>query len=449
PRKDYPVNYVLDGQQRLTSLFSVFQTSLKPSSNEWIDIYFDLKANNYVQESAFLALEESEIDVTRHFPVKTFFNSIEYRKATKNLNDDDLTKIDEVSRKFLSYIIPDIVFETDDMNEVAIVFERINRAGTELNVFELLSAWSWSDNFDLVEKFDELQDEISDHGYEELCNDRDLQLRITAGIIKGSTNPSTILTMNGEEIRDNFEIVRNGIIGAIDFLKRELNIRHYKLLAFPGVLVPLSAFFATVKKDGTNYTSKQNEVIKKWFWRSLFSRRFSAGVNERQATDIIHMKNLQADENYDIRFPSDEIKFDFTKASFSAGNANSKILITMLNQKSPKSFLSGANIDLENVLKKGSKHEYHHIFPKKHLEGLEKSRKEINCLANICFLTRSDNNSIKDKSPETYGAKMNTSTKQDYLDRARVPSDFDTISYEDFLEKRNGLLLSLAEELMK
>ena len=28
PKKDYPVNYVLDGQQRLTSLFSVFQTEL-------------------------------------------------------------------------------------------------------------------------------------------------------------------------------------------------------------------------------------------------------------------------------------------------------------------------------------------------------------------------------------------------------------------------------------
>ena len=36
---------------------------------------------------------------------------------------------------------------------MAIVFERINRAGTELDVFELLSAWSWSDDFDLVEKF--------------------------------------------------------------------------------------------------------------------------------------------------------------------------------------------------------------------------------------------------------------------------------------------------------
>ena len=39
PAKDYPVNYVLDGQQRLTSLFSTFQTDLEPQSQDWVDIF--------------------------------------------------------------------------------------------------------------------------------------------------------------------------------------------------------------------------------------------------------------------------------------------------------------------------------------------------------------------------------------------------------------------------
>ena len=60
PHKDYPVNYVLDGQQRLTSLFSVFQTELEPISNEWIDIYFDMYAEENMQESLFLALRLSK-----------------------------------------------------------------------------------------------------------------------------------------------------------------------------------------------------------------------------------------------------------------------------------------------------------------------------------------------------------------------------------------------------
>jgi hypothetical protein len=64
---------VLDGQQRLTSLFSVFQTTLEPTSQEWVDIYFDLESNESIQESAFLALDDNEVDENRHFPVSSFF----------------------------------------------------------------------------------------------------------------------------------------------------------------------------------------------------------------------------------------------------------------------------------------------------------------------------------------------------------------------------------------
>lgn len=449
PTKNYPVNYVLDGQQRLTSLFSVFQTTLQPETDEWVDIYFDLEApDGIAQESCFLALEPSEVDPNRHFPVKTFFDSPAYRKSTKDLSEEKAEKIDSVQRKFLSYIIPDIVFETDDLNNVAIVFERINRAGTDLNTFELLSAWSWSDSFDLVEKFEDLQDEIASHGFEELASDRDLLLRITAGVIKQSTTPAAILQMTGNEIRDNFEMVRKGILGALDFLSRELNVKHYKMLPFPGVLVALSAFFSTDRADGQNYTDKQNQIIKKWFWRSLFTRRYSANVNEHQAIDIMQMVALKTDENHDFKLPLADIKFDFLKNNFSSANANSKTLISMLNQLHPHSLISGASIDLAKVLKKGSKHEYHHIFPRKHLERLGVSYSQINCLANICFLIRSDNNTIKDKSPKIYNEQISPTNRDRYLNSGLIPLDFNTSTYDDFIQKRVTLLKGLAFELM-
>ena len=448
PEKDYPVNYVLDGQQRLTSLFSVFQTELSPESNEWIDIYFDMFAEENIQESLFLALENSEVDLDRHFPVKTLFDSVAYRKATAPLSDPLKIKIDELQDKFKTYLIPHETFETDDQNKVAIVFERINRAGAELNVFELLSAWSWSEDFDLVDKFDELQEGIIDHGFDDLCHDKDLLLRICAGVISGKTTPKSILDLNGDEIRSRFEEIRNGILGALDFLKRELNVRHYKMLPFPGLLVPLSTYFATTSSDGVRYTSKQKEVISRWFWRSLFSRRYSSGVNERQATDINEMLQLKQNENHLFKYPNDDIKFDFKKTNFSSGAANSKTHILLLNTLSPKSLLSGANIDLDKVLKKGSRHEYHHIFPKKHLERKGFLRNQINILPNICFLTRADNNAIKDNAPKKYAKSINSKTRENYLNAAAIPQDFDSTKYEEFVENRTRILESLAKKLM-
>lgn len=449
PQKDYPVNYVLDGQQRLTSLFSVFQTELTPESDEWVDIYFDMNAEENIQESLFLALEDSEIDVKRHFPVKTLFDSVAYRKATDQLSDELKIKIDNLQDKFKTYLVPNETFETDDRNKVAIVFERINRAGTELNIFELLSAWSWSDQFDLVDKFDVLQEKISDHGFEEFCNDRDLQLKTCAGIISGTTTPKGIMDLKGDDIRSRFDEIERGILGALDFLKREINVTHYKLIPFPALLVPLSAFFATNKIEGQSYTPKQKSAILKWFWRSLFTRRYTSDVNERQAADITNMLGLKNNENYDFRFPKDDIKFDFAKSTFSSGNANSKALILLLNSAEPHSLLSGARIDLDKVLKKASKHEYHHIFPKKYLEKLGKQQSEINCLTNICFLTRADNNAIKDASPATYGPRIDATRKNEYLASALIPSNFENLNFEEFIEKRNELLEQKAKELMK
>jgi uncharacterized protein with ParB-like and HNH nuclease domain len=54
---DYPIDYVLDGQQRLTSLFGVFQGEIDPDpSIPWEKIYFDLGADIHAQESQFVAL---------------------------------------------------------------------------------------------------------------------------------------------------------------------------------------------------------------------------------------------------------------------------------------------------------------------------------------------------------------------------------------------------------
>ena len=448
PEKDYPVNYVLDGQQRLTSLFSVFQSDLKPQSDQWVDIYFDMYASDSAQDSAFLALDDAEVDLGRHFPVNTFFETVAYRKATEKLSSELIVKMDEVQDRFKSYLVPNEVFETDDRNKVAIVFERINRAGTPLDVFELLAAWSWSDQFDLVEQFNNLQDDIAEHGFSELCDDRDLQLRICAGIITGQTTPQSILDLQGEEIRSRFVEIRNGILGALDFLKREANVKHYKMIPFPGLLVPLSCFFATDRTDGVKYTSRQKDQILQWFWRSVFGRRFAAAVSERQAADISQMLKLRGDKSYEFRLPSSDIKFEFDKTNFTSNSANSKTLILLLNSCSPQSLISGAKVDVDNVLKKGSKHEYHHVFPKKHLEDLGVDRAQVNVLANICFLTRGDNNHIKDKAPSVYGTEIEPSKREQYLYSALLPPDFDSLSYEEFLSKRSSLLLRRATELM-
>src|SRR5215217_7511177 len=51
---DFPIDYVLDGQQRLTSIFGVFQTDIMPASGSdiaWARVYYDFDAEKDLQES--------------------------------------------------------------------------------------------------------------------------------------------------------------------------------------------------------------------------------------------------------------------------------------------------------------------------------------------------------------------------------------------------------------
>src|ERR1700692_1711531 len=77
PKADYPVDYVLDGQQRITSIFGVFQSELKMTKDfDWLDVYFDLEAGESAQDTQFVALPEGEAEAARYFPLKTLFDTV-------------------------------------------------------------------------------------------------------------------------------------------------------------------------------------------------------------------------------------------------------------------------------------------------------------------------------------------------------------------------------------
>lgn len=453
PKKDYPVNYVLDGQQRLTSLFSVFQNELSVSyevaGNEWMDIYFDVQADDGLQDSCFFALKGAEVDSQRHFPMNTIFDSGAYRKATDIFVDEHKSKIDSMQEKFKEAIIPFQTLETDDRNKVAIVFERINREGTELNLYQLLTAWSWSEDFDLQEKFNNLIAEISPFGFSDFSENKDLQLKCCSGVIVGEAAPAAILELNGEDVRNKFEQIENGIKGSIDFLKKELKVSSIECMPYPAMMVPLVTFFATDKESGHRITDNQRKQIIKWFWYSLLTRRYSAGVNKQQQSDIAEFKKLKQDEKYQIKWPTFKIEKDFFLQNlFNTTTVNTKTFVLLLAQYSPKSLISGANVDLEAVLKIVNRNEFHHIFPKKYLERSGIDRIRINCLANFCFITNADNQKIKDKAPGDYKKLIPSQSLHVVMKHAVCPDNALDLDFDNFLTQRSQLLADTALSLV-
>ncbi|MFD2412351.1 GmrSD restriction endonuclease domain-containing protein [Paenibacillus rhizoplanae] len=452
PRKDYPIDYVLDGQQRLTSLFSVFQTDLTPNQNEeWLDIYFDFTSRDVIQESKFVPLKPQEFDPTRYFPMNCLFDSVKYRKAAEGLDAETIIVIDKLQERFKETLIPIQIMETEDKHHVAIVFERINRFGTQLDTFQLLSAWSWSTDFDLQDEFSQLAEEIEPFGFGDLSFDKDLQLKCCSGVISGDTAPAAIINLKGEEVRNNFTKIKNGIKSSIDFLQKELNIYSLKSMPYPAMIVALTRFFATEKDNGVLYTEKQRRQLVRWFWRSCFSRRYSSGVTDAHKADLRAMDELRKNQDYDIASFDCSVNASFFLSNqFNVNTVNTKTFITMLAHRGPRSFISGAKVDLSKVLKNVSKNEFHHIFPVNYLENTLKlsNKKDINLLANMCFLNNSDNQKIKDKPPSVYKMLIDPINLPTILETGFCPADAFDIDYDRFLEKRAHNLVEYARQII-
>lgn len=202
---------------------------------------------------------------------------------------------------------------------------------------------------------------------------------------------------------------------------------------------------------GIHPNATQRHLLKKWFWHTCFSRRYSNSVDSAVAQDIAAMVDLRSDKYEKIERKKFEVSSEFfLENAFSVSSVNTKTFILLLAKKRPKSFLSGADVDLEDVLTACNKTEFHHIFPDNHLKtkcGIEERIKRF-CLANFAFLSQKDNRSIKDKSPVDYQANIYKDLKSIILEHSLIPVDGLNMNYDDFLRLRVGLLTKTANSLI-
>jgi hypothetical protein len=443
---DFPLDYVLDGQQRITSIFGVFQTDLEPQADDsWTNIYFDMDAAADFQESQFLALTAEEVDLGRHFPIKTFFDVTAYRQATRGLTDPQAVLIDSVQAIFKEAVVPTQEIITDDRSKVAIVFERVNRLGVELDVFQLLTAWTWSEDFDLQTRFSELADELKPHGFSDLAEDTNLLLRCCSAVVAGDASPTAFVNLKGADVRDRFDDIESGIKGAIDFLKKNIHVQSLANLPYPASLVPLAVFFA---RKSLTLKNEQRETLVRWFWRSCFSRRYSAGVIRNLNRDIEEAANLREGRPSalaDFAAPVDEEFFD---QAFTIGTVNTRTFILLLAQQQPVSFVSGQPVTLSKVLQAYNRNEFHHLMPRAYLRGEGEVTREINSLVNFAIISASDNKVLGGVAPSEYKKHMPAAKLNLILDRSLIPDELFQDDYAAFRAKRAVKLVQAAKALM-
>ena len=129
---------------------------------------------------------------------------------------------------------------------------------------------------------------------------------------------------------------------------------------------------------------------------------------------------------------------------------NTKTFVLLLAHAKPKSFLSGAEVDLNEVLLSCNRTEFHHIFPKNYLAGTlaitEKSKQYM--LANFAFLSQKDNRSIQDKAPSEYSKIIPPGSVDSIFNASYIPDNGLNLDYDHFVQERAILLADAANNLL-
>ncbi|MGE4279513.1 MAG: DUF262 domain-containing protein [Magnetospirillum sp.] len=451
---DYPIDYILDGQQRATSNFGVFQTLLDPAPGEdssIFDIYFDLTQEANVQDSNFIFVPQAEFDPDKHFPLRLLFNPPEYRKFTRNIPEAIAEKVDVIYQRFTTARIPVQTFTTDDRTAVAIVFERINRLGIELDTLQLLSAWTWNEEFDLQEEFSDLAEELGPFGFRDVGEDSDLLLRCCAAILAGEASPQAIINLKGSEVRDRFGEIKKGVLGAVDFLRSNFKVYSASVLPFPSIIIPLSVYFATDKDQDTHPSAEHQGALETWVWRTFFSRRYSKRL-EQLNDDIKEISKLRI--GVDSSLGKFAVRLDedfFTKSAFNLNTANTRTFILMLACEGPVNFINGGQVSLEPVLRNCNKKEFHHIYPRKFMSAIGVDSKDINAIVNFAIISKADNNKLAGNRPSAYRNMMPKSDDDvgNILDKCLCPRDIFDDDHQKFYRARAAKLVEKATRLMK
>ncbi|WP_069471529.1 GmrSD restriction endonuclease domain-containing protein [Candidatus Marithrix sp. Canyon 246] len=278
PESGITRTYLLDGHQRLSTLFGALKCPVNKSNIvddiDW-RVYYDL------EEQDFLLQLRKDAKST-WMPVNVLLDNLALLKFLRKLTDDELIeRADQVSKMFLSYKIPLVVVETNDLEHATTTFQRINSSGTRMSDLDMVAALVWSKQFDLREKILEVQERLAEVGWEKL--DEKFILSACRGILNLALyKPNAEQTSN--ELKKNPKILDQAagyLIQVAKFLK-ECGIFSPKVLPYNYQ----SVLLAEAMRTNLLPNDAVFQELKNWLWRSAYTEAF-IGINDTSMANAV------------------------------------------------------------------------------------------------------------------------------------------------------------------
>jgi hypothetical protein len=491
-----PKMLVLDGQQRLTSMYLALRSgrAVKTRTEKGQEIhrvYFldmakclDLGSD---REEAIISVPDTlkvtsdfgrkvDLDLSTHdlqwemrmFPLGLVFDTegfmrwkIGYAGHHKNAADAMMFLMrfeQEIWLRFQQFKVPAIELTQDTPREaVCQVFEKVNTGGVTLTVFELMTATFAATGFQLREDWEARQERLT--AKHEVLTEVDGTSFLTAVTLLASyerhlSNKTAVSCKRVDVLRlewkdfDRLQArVEAGFKRAAELLAEE-KIFDAKSLPYATQMIPLATICAQIGERITQHGVKQK--LLRWFWCGVFGELYGGANETRFAMDLPDVV-LWIDGGAEPRSVRDA---NFAPARLlslqSRLAAAYKGLAALLMKHGGRDFMSGTPIDLNTYFNNAI--DIHHIFPRVWCEKQKLPREKWNSVVNKAPLASGTNRFISGDAPSEYLARIEKNKQvargdlDGFLVSHVIPVDeLRGDDFEGFIRRRATALLGLIE----
>ncbi len=451
------VKLLLDGQQRITSLYGIVRGTAPPFFDGSVDTFTGLHFHLETQEFSFYQPVKMQddplwIDVTRLMKggVGEFFDLF--------MGDNVPTEMRREFHNRLSRLhdIPQIELHTEEVtgndktvDVVVDIFNRVNSGGTKLSKGDLALAKICAD---WPEARGCMRESLARWESEGYSFDLDWMLRNVNTVLTGEAKFNHLHGLSSSQVRDGVQRAEHHIDTILNLIGARLGLDHDRVL-FGRYAIPVMTHY--LERCGGHLADHiEQDRLLFWYLQSAMWGRFSGSTESKIDKDLHNLEEIDHGLERLIRdLCLSHGRLDVQPDHFGGWSLGARFYpVLYLLTRVGEARDWGLGIPLKQSLHgKMSRLEVHHIFPKARLYEAGFERPQVNAVANYCFQTKDTNLQISDRLPEVYFPEVEA-RHPGALASQWIPSDpelWELDSYLEFLEERKRLLAEQTNRLLR
>ncbi|MFF5308587.1 GmrSD restriction endonuclease domain-containing protein [Streptomyces massasporeus] len=439
--------YLLDGQQRLTSLAWVYRPESK-ADGRLIDLRFDVRTEEFVNPSAVQRKDPLLIPVSTLLQENVQFYQVLLQAGVPfdDPNFDAWTQRMQKVNNIRHHQIAVITYESDDYEEVAELFARLNKGGRRLSKGDLVYsaiAARWADGLDTMDSFHQ---ELQDSNF---ALNREAVLRLMSLLAGTGAHHIKLIGAEVDEaaLKEAWQDTERALRFAIDFLKGECSIPRSEVLSSPNVTIVPALLLH--HRDG-KLRPGEAQLLRRWVYTAMAFSHYSLQVEGKLDAEARLIKSREGEGLFDelIRRASGTRSLDSALHPRDLEQKYSthpffKLLYIAALRGTARDWATNIAIS-DQPLNTGATIEYHHVFPRARVQGTY-AKEEWNSLANLAFITGQTNKMISSRLPAQYMTEI----AAERLAEQWIPEEPELWSldrFPDFLAARRRLLANVLNE---